>query len=107
MSQISVLQYCYMLISLRVDLSPINFDISLAYLRILMILDSVYGQLRSTWRLRGILRNFICVTSISCNLKVSLHMVPLFKRLLVITATFLTHISGNPLIYRKGINMSL
>ena len=40
--------------------SLITSAISFAYLRILLILDFVFGQLRSTSRLYILLRNFVC-----------------------------------------------
>ena len=99
----------YMLRALKLTESiiPSNLDISPAYLRILLILDSISGQLRSTRRLWSLLRIFVCATYMSCNLMRSLPMGPLFKRLCANTTTLLTPNSGNPLIVRIILKMSL
>ena len=82
-------------------------DISFVSLRILMILDSIHGRLRSTRSLFGLLRNFVCVTNISCNLMRELLMVPLFDKICVNIETLFTKSDGNPLIVRKRLKMSL
>ena len=71
-------------------LSPNTSDISLAYLRILIILDFKSGLLRSTMRLWSLLRNLYCVTKMSCTLMILLTMVYSLKNLCENTATLLT-----------------
>ena len=59
------------------------FDISLTYVRILLILDSISGQLINIRRVNSLLRNFIFVTRLSCDLRSSLHIGYLLKRIWV------------------------
>ena len=53
------------------------------------------------------LRNFVFVTRMSCDLRNSLHTSPLFNSLRMNGATLLTQSGGNPLIERNGRNTSL
>ena len=41
---------------------------------------------------------FVCVMKMPCNLMISLHMVPLFNKLCMNNAKFLTQSGGNPMI---------
>ena len=103
MYHIYVLKYWKMLITLRVlyILVLISSYISLASFRIIMVLDFTAGKIKSTIRLRSLLRNYVWVKKISCKLNISLPMGCLFKRLWVNTATLLTQSGGNPLISKK------
>ena len=82
MSHIYVMKYWLMQIFLIVlePLLPINLVISIISLRILLIIDFVSGKFISTRRLWSLLRNFMCVMSMSCNLSISLPISPLFNR---------------------------
>ena len=109
MSNIDVLKYWYILRALIVPdpLSPSNLDTSLTSLKILMILDSISGKLIIKRKLRGLLRNLLYVARMPCNLRISLPIGPLFKRLYMNTAALLTQSGGNPMIKRKSLKRIL
>ena len=73
----------------------------------ILIINSVSGKFRSIRRLKSLLRNFVFVTRMSCDLRNSLHTSPLFNSLRMNGATLLTQSGGNPLIERNGRNTSL
>ena len=91
MFQNDMLKFWWMMISLRVPeaLSLFPLDILLIYLRKIMILHSISGQLKNITRLNSLLRNFVFVTRIPCILRKSLLTGPLFKRLWVNTVKLL------------------
>ena len=64
---------------------PLNLSTlatSLVYLMILIIIDSISGKLINIRRLRILLGSLVFVTSMSCKLRSSLPMVPLFKEVI-------------------------
>ena len=86
---------------------PSTSDISLTCLVILLILDSISGEIINIRRLNSLLRNFIFVTSISYNLRSSLPIGPMLERLWVNTVTLLPQSGGNPLISKKRFKIIL
>ena len=109
MLQNDVLKYLYMLRDLRVNgtLIPRTSATSIKYFRILLILYSISRKLRNIKRLKSLLRNLIFATRMSWNLRSSLTMGPLFKRLWVNTVTLLPQSGGNPLISKKSLKIIL
>ena len=81
-------------------LSPITSAISFASSRILLILYSVSGKIRSTRLLWSLFRNFVGVTKTSCYLMISLPMASLLNKLCVNTATYFTQSGGKELTLR-------
>ena len=80
----------------------ITLDTSLEYLRILPILNLIFGKFISTRRLRRLPRKFICVTWISYNPRISSTMSTFCKRIFVNTAAF-SNWSGRSLLPTRRI----
>ena len=81
--------------------------IPITYLRVLLILDYISGKIINIRRLNILLENFVYKTRISCILRSSLLMGPLFNRTWVNILTLFTKISGNPQIPKKCLKMSI
>ena len=109
MSHIFVVQYCYMLSTLSIQKSLIltTLEISLIFIRIILILYFISSQLKITRILLILLRKLVHVTRISWDLIISLTMGPLSKKICMNTTSFSNQSVGNPLISKKSLNMSL
>ena len=89
------------------NLSLNTSAISPASLRILPILGFVSRWFINTWRLWSLVRNFVCVTIISCDPRSSLYMRFLFKRLHVNTTILFKQSGGNLTLERKNTKASI